>query len=174
MRMEDDIWIRGQSAQPAHSPLLARLNCFLTRFLTSKRRRAWVRESNERSAHAREEFTGFDAIHFHVGPGDIGVGADVYLTSLDGAANELRRMCARGIDNGFDFMSNKRAQILQARCENHDDNVVCAREQACGEGECRRNNVPLQRQRSSPDEGRECRVDTGYMFALGIDRLIDY
>ena len=94
------------------APWLARLNCFLTRFLTSKRRRAWVRESNERSAHAREEFTGFDAIHFHVGPGDIGVGADVYLTSLDGAANELRRMCARGIDNGFDFMTNKRAQIL--------------------------------------------------------------
>mmetsp|Transcript_22562 Transcript_22562/g.71565 ORF Transcript_22562/g.71565 Transcript_22562/m.71565 type:complete len:287 (+) Transcript_22562:152-1012(+) len=88
LRLEDDIYILD-----AH--FLKGLSCFLTRFLIDRRRL-----DGERTAGL------FDVVHFHFGPGPVGVGADAYLTSMEGAANELRRFCARGIYNGFDFMTN--------------------------------------------------------------------
>lgn len=43
--------------------------------------------------------------HFHFG-GIIGVGADAYLSSLEGAREHLRFVCAKGIFSGFDLMVN--------------------------------------------------------------------
>ena len=54
----------------------------------------------------------FDAVHFHFGPGPVGVGADAYLTSLEGAANQLHHFCTTGITNGFDFMTNAQRDVL--------------------------------------------------------------
>ena len=44
-------------------------------------------------AAARGDPNGVRVVHFHWG-GPIGAGADVYLTSLEGAALELRRICS--------------------------------------------------------------------------------
>ena len=87
LRAEDDIYFRSRHDYSKH---LRSFMCFLTRYLTASR------DNNERA---------FRVIHFHFG-GAIGVGADVYLTSLDGAARELRRLCGTGIYNGFDYMAN--------------------------------------------------------------------
>jgi len=102
MRLEDDIEILDAS-------FLQRLNCHLTLYLKPLSRPST--ESENIGVH--EEFRGFDAAHFHFGPGPVGVGADVYLTSIRGADSQLRRICKMGIYNGFDFMTNRQARSSQ-------------------------------------------------------------
>ena len=109
LRMEDDIYFRS-TFRPVYASstlFLQRLSCFLTRFLKSAQRRA-------RRVHVAppRAFAGFDVIHFNFGNGGVGVGADVYLSSLEGAANELRHYCTTGITNGFDLMTNHRPNVL--------------------------------------------------------------
>lgn len=99
--MEDDIEIRD-------APFLKRLCCFLTRFLKTSADTGSTSAMETQSivGNLSHKWRGYDLIHFHFGPGPIGVGADVYLTSFEGAVSQLRRYCRTGIFNGFDFMTN--------------------------------------------------------------------
>ena len=90
LRLEDDILMsHAADKRVQHAHRYRKLMCYLTRYLKA----------------ARGDPNGVRVVHFHWG-GPIGVGADVYLTSLEGAALELRRICSSGIYNGFDYMTN--------------------------------------------------------------------
>ncbi len=88
LRLEDDIYIQD--------PLRIRqLCCYLNPYLLN------------------DKFRPFNAIHFNMGGmGSPNIGADVYLTSINGARQELRRLCMDGIYNGFDFMVNPQRSTM--------------------------------------------------------------
>eukprot|EP00966_Prymnesium_polylepis_P313112 7234908-Prymnesium_polylepis.1 len=95
------------------------MSCFLTRFLKAARAQHTARGVGGATASGPageakpNSFKGFDVVHFNFGgAGGARVGADVYLTSFEGAASELRRLCKTGITNGFDFMTNGEETVL--------------------------------------------------------------
>ena len=89
LRLEDDMRII-----PTSAPFLKKLLCNLTGYLD------------------QQNGTRFSVAHFNFGNGNHRVGAEMYLTSRRGAASELRRICTRGIFDGFDFMTNLQPSTL--------------------------------------------------------------
>ena len=89
LRLEDDMLIT-----PTSVPFLNKLLCNVTGYLD------------------QENGTRFSVAHFNFGNGNHRIGAEMFFTSWKGAASELRRICTRGIYDGFDFMTNLQVSTL--------------------------------------------------------------
>lgn len=102
LRLEDDMRIRD-------GPKLLRQLCNYTRLFHPDDDDDGPRGglAADEPAAETEAARGLRVVHLNYGRGTSNVGAEAYLTSRESAARELRRICERGINNGFDYMTNK-------------------------------------------------------------------